>query len=159
MSGAHALLKEKKNDWFAIYLGRANNLRERFKAYINADGTFGPKKEAFKYNALCNLFCKGFDLQIRWRRKRFQTCIIDEAKKLAKYDFCLNRQDNGGYREIMVPIPQNPIMKLFGISNKSYWSLSDPRMFPQRRQLPAAPRFSNDGGSKARPDKVEPPKR
>lgn len=55
----------RTRDWFAIYLGKANNLRERLKGYVNADGTFGPKREAFKYKALCDLYCKGFDLQIR----------------------------------------------------------------------------------------------
>lgn len=55
----------RTHDWFAIYLGRANNLRERFKAYVNVDGPFGPKREAYKYSALCDLYCKGFDLQIR----------------------------------------------------------------------------------------------
>lgn len=78
----------------------------------------------------------------RWRRKRHKTCIVDEAKKLAKYNFFLNRQDNGGYREIMVPIPQNPILKFFGASNKLFWPLSDSTVFPQRRSLDAAPRRS-----------------
>ncbi len=54
-----------EHDWFALYLGKANNLKERFKAYINTDGTFGPKREKIKYQMLCDMHRRGFDMQIR----------------------------------------------------------------------------------------------
>lgn len=51
--------------WFAIYLGKANNLRDRLTDYINGNGAFGPKREDVKYGKLKELYRKGFDFQIR----------------------------------------------------------------------------------------------
>lgn len=70
--------------------------------------------------------------------KRYQSCVMDEAKKLVKYDFCLNRQDNGGYREITVPVHRSHFLNLFGMPTKLYYPLSDATVFPQRRQLPSS---------------------
>ncbi len=54
------------SQWFAVYLGKANKLRDRLGAYINSDGTFGPQKEAHKLGVLKEMYEKGFDFQIRW---------------------------------------------------------------------------------------------
>lgn len=54
------------NQWFAVYMGKANKLRDRLQAYFNSDGTFGPQKEAHKMGVLKEMYEKGFDFQIRW---------------------------------------------------------------------------------------------
>ncbi len=55
----------RQSEWFTIYLGKANKLRDRLGSYINTDDTFGPKQEAHKMAVLKEMYEKGFDFQIR----------------------------------------------------------------------------------------------
>ncbi len=42
-------------------------------------------------------------LPCRWRGIRQRAAAADEANKLAKYNFPLNQDENGGYRPVLVP--------------------------------------------------------
>jgi hypothetical protein len=54
-----------EDDFFPVYVGSSKKLRSRLGDYVHNDGTFGPKNEVHKYNALKDLDSRGFDLQIR----------------------------------------------------------------------------------------------
>ncbi len=58
---------------------------------------------------------------------------MDEAKKLAKYNFALNRQDNDGYRDVLVPAPRKFYHHMFGLAGGPPRRLAD---FPIWRHSP-----------------------
>jgi hypothetical protein len=87
---------------FAVYLGKADDLKERLSSYINMDGTFGPKDELTKRAMMLNLQRRGFSIEIRWRRINGDPKTA-ESLALEQYNFPACYMENDKYRAIMLP--------------------------------------------------------